>query len=83
MCSIQKACWETVTDLSQTPWTPRTWPNPFRNSQMAAIEGFAVPNVCMCMLVNVYLCLSAGACIQAFVSANECKESMRGANLNS
>lgn len=49
VCSIQKACWETVTDLSQAPWTsrliPRTWPNAFRNSQMAAIEGFTVPNV--------------------------------------
>lgn len=65
VCSIQKACWETVTDLSQAPWTsrliPRTEPSAFRNSQMAAFEGFTVPNV------YVHVCVPVCACIQAFV----------------
>lgn len=65
VCSIQKACWETVTDLSQAPWTPRTWPNAFRNSQMAAFEGFVVPIVFV--LVYVYLHLSGCARLQAEV----------------
>lgn len=65
VCSVQKACWETAVDLSQAPWTPRTWPNAFKNSQMAAIEGFAVPNVFV--LVYVYLHLSGCACLQAEV----------------
>lgn len=63
VCSIQKACWETVTDLSQTPWTPRTWPNAFRNSQMAAIEGFAVPNLCTCVCVCAWWSMGTWACL--------------------
>lgn len=69
VCSIQKACWETVTDLSQTPWTPRTWPNAFRNSQMAAIEGFAVPNLCTCACV----CVHGGVWVPGFVCLSVCR----------
>lgn len=78
MCSIQKACWETVTGLSQAPWTsrlvPRPWPNAFRNSQMAAIEGFTVPNV----FLYVYLCLSVYTSICMYVYA--CKDEVREAD---
>ncbi len=80
VCSIQKACWETVTDLRQAPWTsrltPRTWPNAFRNSQMAAVEGYTVPNVYTSMFVYVFLCLSR---IQE--SVHVCKDKVREADL--
>lgn len=69
VCSTQKACWETAFDLGQDPWTSRvisrTWPNAFRNSQMAPIVGFTVPNMyCMCMFVCV--CVSASLCLSAY-----------------
>lgn len=63
VCSIQKACWETLTDFRQAPWTsrpiPRTWPNAFRNSQMAAIVGSAVSKCVYRVGMFVHLCLCA------------------------
>lgn len=55
---------------SQAPWTsrliPKTWPNAFRNSQVAAIEGFTVPNVCpVCAHKFVYVYLDIHMCVCA------------------
>lgn len=40
VCSIHKACWETVAGLRRTPRTRRTGPSAFRNGQMATVEAF-------------------------------------------
>lgn len=40
VCSIHKACWETVTGLRRPPRTRRTGPSAFRNGQMATVEAF-------------------------------------------
>lgn len=65
VCSVQKACWEMVTDLSQTPRTsklmPKTWPNVFRHSQMADIESLLF-QMCAFLYVCVYIPLSVFVC---------------------